>query len=123
MNLIEKIVDYYNNNDINIFDNVVFEDVSDFNTIIYEILNWMKLQHKRNLWILEGKKDYRKPMHISLNTSWGKLFIDLILKNEEFKNYFSVEDDNVFFSSDISEEEVNKLCKFVFDNYNPTKYI
>lgn len=123
MNLIEKFIQYINTNDISLFANIEYDDIKYFNIIILEILDWMKLQHKRYLWTLEGKKDYRKPLSIPLESSWGKLFIKLICNNIEFNHYFKIDDKKIDFSSNLNEDEKNTLCKLVYDNYKPIKYI
>lgn len=122
MDLVDKFIYYVNNNDLSIYDDLKITDITDFNVAIMNLLDWMKLQYKRYLWVLEGKKDIRKPLKLSLNTSWEILLNDLIENNMEFSMIFSIEDNSIIFSKCLTEEETKQLCKKVYDEYNPIRY-
>ena len=121
MDLIEKMINYINTDD-NIFVDVKCDDISDFNVAIINLLEWLKLQYKRQIWLEEGKKDFRKPLSIPLDTSWGCLLANVLISTE-FNNYFDIDVDKITLSSKMSEDEKKAIYKRAFDGYNPIKYI
>jgi len=74
-----------------------------FKSMIYEILDWMKLEYKRTEWMKQGKKDMRKPLTLS-NYPWCDLLIATCESCKAFKDIFIVNDRKFMFSSDVIEE-------------------
>lgn len=93
----------------------------DIRVVVIEILGWLKLEHKRELWIKEGKKTRLKPLILNYNYIWCKNLREIVEKEVLFNQYFCIEDNKFDFSPNITEENRKKARKKAFDYYNPQK--
>ncbi len=54
--IIDLIIKYYKYKDPKILINNVDISTKDLNVVVIEILSWLKLEAKREKWLMEGKK-------------------------------------------------------------------
>ena len=66
MDIVGQLLSYRENSDIKL---LITSDIAieqqNLNVIVIEILSWLKLEHKRSIWINEGKKTSFKPLKIN----------------------------------------------------------
>lgn len=93
----------------------------DIRVVMIEILNWLKLEHKREIWIKEGRKTKLKPLLLNYNYTWCKILREMVEKEILFKQYFCINENIFDFSINIKEEERIIARKKAFDYYNPQK--
>lgn len=87
--------------------------------ISINILDWLKLEQKRTLWIKEGKKTKSKPLEINYNFPWCQGLKKLIEENEIFKNAFSLNGKEVYYNETVDEETREKARVLAYGSYNP----
>lgn len=87
--------------------------------ITVDILAWLKLEHKRTLWMAEGRKTCLKPFKLDMQCSWCLDLDRLVEKEREFQLYFKIENGYLNFSDNVTEEERKVLREKAFQNYNP----
>lgn len=93
----------------------------DIRVVMIEILNWLKLEYKRVIWIKEGRKTSLKPLMLNDSDVWCKKLREMVDKEDLFHQYFSINDNKFDFAPNITEEERMKARKKAFDYYNPQK--
>ncbi len=118
--LIKDIINFLSTRDIS----MIAKDGNDceydkFITISTEILGWLKLEHKRELWKQERKYVKQKPLKLNFDYPWCNQMKDIVEKNERFKQFFTIVGTNFDFSKIVTEEEKQKVRKYVCDNYEP----
>lgn len=122
MDIIDLLLQYRKSNDIKF---LITSDIEinkeDLNVIVIEILAWLKLEHKRSMWILEGKKTCLKPLKINMQYSWCVNLGQLIKKEKIFRDYFLIKNGNLDFSDSITEHEREAMREKAYINYNPEK--
>ncbi|MDE6759163.1 MAG: hypothetical protein K2J90_00620 [Lachnospiraceae bacterium] len=91
--------------------------------ITVDILAWLKLEHKRTLWMAEGKKTCLKPLKLDMQCSWCLDLNQLVEKEREFQLYFKIENGYLNFSDHVTEVEREALREKAFQNYNPPKHV
>ena len=73
---------------------LVSSDISmenkDINVVVINLLSWLKLEHKRTMWQLDGKKVKLKPLELNFQYAWCNNLTVLIAKEENFKNGFEI---------------------------------
>lgn len=122
MDLIDIILEYYEKGTSEIVLNCEQElTQKEMRVVIIEILSWLKLEHKREMWIKEGKKTKIKPLLLNNNDTWCENLRELVAKEVLFKEYFCINDNKLDFSPNINEENRVIARKKVFENYNPQK--
>lgn len=94
-------------------------EYEDFIIIALEILRWLKLEHKRSLWKQTKSYVRQKPLKLNFNYPWCNQLKCIVEKNERFKHFFIVDGANFDFSEMVTEEEKEKIRKYVYDNYVP----
>lgn len=68
MDLIDIILEYYEKGTSEIVLNCEQElTQKEMRVVIIEILSWLKLEHKREMWIKKGKKTKIKPLLLNNN--------------------------------------------------------
>lgn len=70
MNIVDKMIEYTTNRNDEEFGVIPEVDSSNLLVIIVELLSWLKLERKRELWIEQGKKVELKPMQLNMNYPW-----------------------------------------------------
>ncbi len=91
---------------------------SNLAVITIEILAWLKLEHKRTMWMAEGKKTCLKPFKLK-QCPWCLDLCRLVEKEREFQLYFNIENGYFNFSDNVTEVERKILRKKAFQNFNP----
>lgn len=119
---IDLLLEYYEKGSSSSLFNCLQEfSVKDVRVVVIEILGWLKLEHKRELWIQEGKKTKLKPLLLNDNDTWCKNLREMVDTKVLFNQYFCIEFNKFDFSPSITEEKRKKARKKVYDNYNPQK--
>ena len=71
MDIVSRLMSYRENSDIkSIIKSDIAIEQQNLNVIVIEILSWLKLEHKRSIWVSEGKRISLKPLKINLQYSW-----------------------------------------------------
>lgn len=94
----------------------------DLNVIVIEVLSWLKLQHKRTLWIAEGRKNCLKPLTVNIKYPWCANLYKLVEREKLFHDNFSIKDGKVDFSDTVSEEDRKMMREKAYQNYNPQRH-
>lgn len=118
--LVKDIISFVSTRDISIIaKNENDCEYDEFIIIATEILDWLKLEHKRILWKQEKKYVKQKPLKLNFNYPWCNQIKDIVEKDERFKQFFTIEGTNFNFSKIVTEDEKEKVRKYVYDNYEP----
>lgn len=98
---------------------IASEDKQAFNTLVIELLGWLKLEHKRDLWKKEKKYAKNKPLKLNMNYPWCQILNALVKQDENFSKYFIINDGQFEFNESVDDKEKEVARKLAFDNYNP----
>lgn len=91
----------------------------ELNVVVVNILGWLRLGYKRDKWIVEGKKDYHKPLKLNMEMTWCYHLNKIVMIDDLFRKYFSIIDDEFDFSIQITDEKKIQLRKKAFDKFIP----
>lgn len=118
MQLIKDIMSFMATRNIRIIsgdeNDLVYEN---FVIIAFEILGWLKLEHKRTLWKQTRSYMKQKPLKLNFNYTWCNQLKNIMEKNERFKHLFVIDGTNFDFSEMVTEQEKEEVRKYVYDNY------
>lgn len=122
MDIVDQLLNYRENSDsrLLIISDTVIEQ-QNLNVIVIEILSWLKLEHKRGIWINEGKKTSFKPLKINMHYSWCVDLKQLVTQENLFQKYFMIKNEEFNFRNVITEREREVLRKKAYENYAPQK--
>lgn len=123
MNIVERLLYFRDTQNTECLDIQNCTNIEDLNVIAIEIISWLKLQHKRELWIQQGRRASLKPMPLNINYPWCNELIDYLKQDNELSRHFVIVDNNLDIKPIVSDEEIRQLRKFAYDNYNPEKLI
>lgn len=121
MNIVEKLIQFRKNQDIEELNITFCFDKENLNVIVMEILSWLQLQHKRELWIEQGRKASLKPMAISLEYTWCNDLEKYLQQDNALSSYFSIKNNVLDFKESISAETAHILRAYAYENYEPEK--
>jgi|GEM_PF-1433460 len=106
--------------------NVVLRDfcldskqTASFVTMVIDVIAWLKLGYKRELWINEGRPTKHKALSLNMDYSWCQILKDVTDNDKRFSNYFIINEKGFDFKESISEQERIEAMKIAYDNYNP----
>ncbi len=91
--------------------------------IIDNILSWLRLGYKRELWKQEKRYVKQKPLDINLKYVWCKILKELTEKDSRFCEYFSITDKQFDFRHIVTEKERIVIMKLAYDNFKPKQLI
>ena len=98
-------------------------DNKDLHVVVIKRLSWLRLEHKRTLWIAEGRKTCLKPLDIDMRYPWC-VDLGIHIDNEKlFYDTFSIKDRKFDFSDAVSEADRKKKKKKVYQNHIPKKHV
>ena len=124
MEIIDRMIQYMDKREKGILiDNDIEISTQDLSVIIIEILSWLKLEHKRSVWMSEGKRTSFKPLDIHKNYSWCKNLRMLVEKEKLFSDYFVIKDNKFDFADSIREHDRILARQKVYNNYNPVRHV
>ncbi len=123
MNIVNKMINYRNSRDFNIFGKMQPIDSEILIVIVTEILSWLKLERKRELWIEQGKKTSLKPLELNMNYPWCKSLSGLLAEDNAFSEVFCIDGKILKFKDGISEEYIKESRELADRNYNPPMII
>lgn len=119
MNITEKMIMFHNTKDTSIFDTVGKYQPADYWLVCIELFSWLKLEHKRYLWKLEGRSTCSKPRKLDPDATFSRLITDFVNNDEVFRNTLKIDGDKLYYSDNISESEIRTITKMAYDYYNP----
>jgi len=122
MNLIEMLIEYRKagNKQLLVSSECNIEK-ENLNIIVLEILSWLKLEHKRCLWINQGRKTCLKPLQLNMQYPWSRDLCMLVEKEKLFHEYFRIKDGKFEFSAKVEEKDKIEMRRLAYINYNPQK--
>ena len=97
-------------------------DTETLTVIVIDILTWLKLEKKRELWKAQGRPGKNKPLELNMKYPWCVKLCELVEQEEAFKEYFCIENSKFDFADNVSLEERSIIRAFVYENYNPTMH-
>lgn len=122
IDIVDLLLEYYEKGTSNsLFCYLQGFSPKDIRVVVIEILSWLKLEHKRELWIKEGKKTRLKPLILNYDYTWCKNLREIVDKEILFNRYFCIVNNRFDFSPNITDENRKKARKKAYDFYNPQK--
>lgn len=97
--------------------------ISDYEltVVVVKILSWLKLEHKRSIWISQGKRNRFKPLEIDMRYPWCANLYKLVENESLFQDCFLIKNSKFGFLDSVSEEDRRKARERAYQNYNPQK--
>ncbi len=97
--------------------------ISDYEltVVVVKILSWLKLEHKRSIWISQGKRNRFKPLEIDMRYPWCANLYKLVENESLFQDCFLIKNSKFSFLDSVSEEDRRKAREKAYQNYNPQK--
>ena len=123
MNIVEKLMAFRDSQDIAQLGMDTCINLENLNVIAIEILSWLKLQHKRELWIAQGRKAKLKSMDLNFDFPWCNELKSYINNNYIFGEYFTITGKTLDFKEDISSDYVLAARELAYKLYNPEKTV
>lgn len=121
MNVVENLIEFRMTQDIKVLNVTDCFDKENLNVIVIEILSWLQLQRKREIWIEQGRKASLKPMPIFPECPWCCELKEYMQQDNVLSNYFIIANNTLDFKPDISEEVAHNLRVYAYENYEPEK--
>ena len=123
MDIIDKLFKYINSQDKKA---LLTTDIQisnyELNVVVDEILSWLKLEHKRTIWIAQGRKNCLKPLEVDRRYPWCANLYKLVEQEPLFHDSFSINEGKFDFSDAVPEEDRAAARETVYRNYNPPKH-
>lgn len=119
MNIADKLLEFRRKQNTALLISHHQADIENLNVIAIELLAWLKLEHKRALWISQGRKTTLKPLELNYNYPWCNELKAYIQDEPVFANVFSIEGKYLNFKDELPDSYKNETRRTAFDNYNP----
>ena len=123
MNIVNKMIEYRETRKSELFGASEIFDQESFIVIITEILSWLKLERKREIWIEQGRKTKLKPMKLNMNYAWCNDLVKILQMDNPLSEVFSIENGCMTFKEGISDELIHNTRLLADEMYNPQMVI
>lgn len=124
VSMIDELLHYYQTKDRKILITTDLQiNNKNLHGVVVKILSWLRLEHKRTLWMAEGRKTCLKSLDINIQYPWCADLSTLVNKEKLFHDSFSIKDGKFDFSDEVSEEDRKVAREKVYRNYIPTKHV
>ena len=122
MNLTEKMIHFHKNADVSIFNVKKEHSITECWGVCIELFAWLKLEHKRYLWKNEGKPTCSKPLKLDPQAAFTAVIPDFVENDDVFKHTLKINGDKLYYSEEITEEEIRTITKQAYEYYNPERH-
>lgn len=123
MNIVDLMLQYRKTGDQKV---LITSDLKiekeNLNVIVIEILSWLSLEYKRNMWILQGKRTCLKPLKLNMQYPWCVDLCRLVQKEKLFHDNFSISERKFNFSNLVTEHDKIMTREIAYKNYNPQRH-
>ncbi len=120
MNIVDKLIEYRNKRNADIFGAIESDNLI---VIVTELLSWLKLERKRELWIEQGRKTSLKPLKLNMNYPWCNDLVNILQADNSLAEVFCVEGKSLTFKDSVASEYIHEARLKAYDNYNPEMII
>lgn len=120
MNIVEKMIEYRDTQNAEVFGSIDSENLT---VIVTEILSWLKLERKREIWIEQGKRTSLKPLELNMNYPWCKDLIKILHGNNSLAEVFCIEGNYFSFKDSITSGYIHEARLLADEKYNPQMII
>jgi hypothetical protein len=120
MNIVDKLLEYRDTRKSEVFDNIDSENLT---VIVTEILSWLKLERKREIWIEQGRKTSLKPLVLNMNYPWCVDLANILQGKNAFSEVFGINGNCVSFKENVSSEYIQEARLLAYEKYNPKMII
>lgn len=123
VNLVERMIAFRDSQDIAYLDIDQCNSIENLNAVVIEILSWLKLQRKRELWIAQGRKIELKPMDLNFEFPWCNELKSYLKGNNILSEYFTIAGKTLDFKEGIPSDYVLAARDLAHKLYNPPKMV
>lgn len=118
MDIVDNMLKFFENGSREeLLENTNCISTQDLRIVVINILSWLRLEHKRSIWMKQGRITQNKPLILSTNAKWCNNIYALVNNEERFKKYFTIKDGKFMFADPISEEERERIREKVYKDY------
>lgn len=123
MNIVDKLIEYKNTRDVMVLGELPMVGTENLIVIVTEILSWLKLERKREIWQEQGRKTKNKPLELNMNYPWCNDLVKIMETDNQFSAVFSIEKNSLMFKDCLSDEYIREARSLAYEKYNPQMII
>ncbi len=123
MNIVDRMIEFRRTRESDIFGVLPMVESGNLIVIVTEILAWLKLERKREIWVEQGKKIHNKPLELNMNYPWCKDLARILESDNSLEDVFCIEDGCLHFKNDVSDEYIHEARRLADEKYNPQMII
>ena len=116
MNIVDKMIEFRATRNVEGLDGI---DSDNLIVIVTEILSWLKLERKREIWIGQGKKAVHKPLELNMNYPWCNDLVKILQGDNSLAEVFCIEGKCFSFKSSVTSEYIHEARRLADEKYNP----
>lgn len=120
MNIVERLIEYKNTRDADILGSIESDNLI---IIVIELLTWLKLERKREIWIEQGRKIHHRPMKLNKSYPWCNDLANILQEDNPLAEVFCIEDNHLIFKDSVAPEYIHEARIKAYKNYNPKMII
>ena len=119
MNIVDKLIEFNTTRDRAALG--VTSDIEQRTLVVIanDILAWLKLERKRELWIEQGKAIAHKPLELNMDYPWCKDLERLLNEDNPLAEEFCIKDNCLTFKDGVSDDYIHEAMALAFEKYNP----
>ena len=119
MNISDRLVEFNNTRDTATLG--VISDIEQRTLVVIanDILTWLKLERKRELWIEQGKAITHKLLELNMDYPWCKDLERILNEDNPLAEVFCIKDNCLTFKDSVSDDYIHEVRALAYEKYNP----
>ncbi len=119
MNIARILFEFREKQELKILGDVPDTDMETMNIISIEILSWLRLERKREMWIEQGRRTAHKPLELNMNYPWCTKLLDILQSENALTDVFCIEGNMFNFKAGVSDEYIHESRVIAYEEYTP----
>ena len=120
MNIVDKMLEFRDTRKPEVFSHIDSENLI---TIVTEILSWLKLERKREMWIEQGRKTSLKTLELNMTYPWCRDLANILQDDNDLAEIFCIDGKYVSFRDSVTTSYMHEARLLAYEKYNPQMII
>ena len=120
MNIVDKMLEFRDTRKPEVFSHIDSENLI---IIVTEILSWLKLERKREMWIEQGRKTSLKPLELNMTYPWCRDLANILQDDNDLAEIFCIDGKYVSFRDSVTTSYMHEARLIAYEKYNPQMII
>ncbi|MBQ8708580.1 MAG: hypothetical protein IJ523_10880 [Succinivibrionaceae bacterium] len=116
MNIVDIMIELRNTRKSELLEHI---DPDNLTVIVTEILSWLRLERKREIWLEQGRPTALKSLALNMNYPWCADLVKILQNDNVFAEVFQVDGKHLSFKDSVTDDYRHEARLLAYEKYDP----